>query len=72
MFQPSYGHFEYNVTCFKFINAPTIFQHLVNDIFQENLDDFVVACLKFILIISQNPMNRQWHVCLVFQKIHDT
>lgn len=57
---------------FKFINALTIFQHLVNDIFQENLDDFVVVYLEYILIFSQNPMDRQWHVCLVFQKIHDT
>jgi hypothetical protein len=58
--------------CFKFINAPTIFQHLVNDIFQENLNDFVVVYLEYIWIFSQNPMNHQWHVCLVFQKLHDT
>jgi hypothetical protein len=64
MFRPSYGHFEYNVMCFKSINALTIFQ--------ENLDDFVVVYLEYILIFSQNPMDCQWHVCLVFQKLHST
>jgi hypothetical protein len=35
MFRTRYGHFEYNVMPFGFINIPVIFQCLMNDIFQE-------------------------------------
>jgi hypothetical protein len=37
-----YGHFEYLVMPFGLTNAPAVFQHMINDIFQETLDHFVV------------------------------
>jgi hypothetical protein len=42
-FQTRYGHFEYNVMSFDLINAPAMFQNLMNDIFNDFLDDFVVV-----------------------------
>ncbi len=44
-FQTRYRHFEYNVMLFKFINAPAIFQHLMNGILQKFLNNFVVIHL---------------------------
>ena len=41
-FRTRYGHFEYNVMPFGLTNAPAVFQHMMNDIFREHLDDFVV------------------------------
>jgi hypothetical protein len=41
-FRTCYGHFEYVVMPFGLSNAPTIFQHPMNDVFCEYLDDFVV------------------------------
>jgi len=33
VFWARYGYFEYNVMPFRLTNGPTIFQHLMNDIF---------------------------------------
>ena len=38
-FRTRYGDFEYNVIAFGLTNAPAIFQHIMNDIFWEYLDD---------------------------------
>jgi hypothetical protein len=71
-FRTRYGHFEYNVMPFGLINAPTIFQNLMNDIFCKFLDNFVVCYLDDILIFSKNPKEHKQHVCLVMQKLWDT
>jgi hypothetical protein len=52
-FQTRYWHFEYNVIPFGLINVHTIFQHLMNDIFCEFLNNFVVYYLHGIFIFSK-------------------
>jgi hypothetical protein len=66
-FRTRYGHFEYNVMLFGLINAPAIFQHLMNDIFRKFLDDFFVCYLDDILIFSKNLEEHEQHVRLVLQ-----
>ncbi len=68
-FRTRYGHFEYNVMPFGLTNAPAIFQHLMNDIFREYLDDFVVCYLDDILIFSKNEEDHINHVRLVLEKL---
>ena len=53
-FRSRYGHFEYNVMPFGLTNALAIIQHMMNDIFYEHLDDFVVNYLDDTLIYSKN------------------
>jgi hypothetical protein len=49
-----YGHFEYTVMPFGLTNALAVFQHLMNDIFREYMDEFVVVYLDDIIIFSKN------------------
>jgi hypothetical protein len=52
-----YGHFEYTVMPFGLTNAPVVFQHLMNDIFREYMNEFVVVYLDDIFNIFQGPRN---------------
>jgi hypothetical protein len=68
-FKTHYGHFEYVVMPFGLINAFVIFQHLMNDVFREYLDDFVVYYINDILIFSKNMEDHERHVHLVLEKL---
>jgi hypothetical protein len=70
-FRTRYGHFEYNVMPFGLTNAPAVFQHMMNDIFREHLDDFVVIYLDDILIFSKNKEEHEGHVRLVLEKLRE-
>jgi hypothetical protein len=41
------GYFEYNVMLLGLTNAPAIFQHLMNDIFREFLND-----LRSVILVT--------------------
>ena len=69
-FRTRYGHFEYFVMPFGLTNAPTIFLHLMNDIFQEFLDNFVVCYLDDILIYFKDLKQHEEHFRLVLDKLH--
>ena len=69
-FRTRCGHFEYNIIPFGLTNALAIFQHLMNDIFHEFLDDFVVCYLDDILIFSKDEKDHENHVQLVLEKLH--
>lgn len=56
---------------FGLTNAPAVFQHMMNDIFREYLDNFVVIYLDDILIFSNNEEEHEKHVCLVLQKLRE-
>jgi hypothetical protein len=70
-FRTRYGYFEYNVMPFRFTNVVAIFQYLINDTFNEFLDDFVVCYLDDVLIFSKNLKEHEQHVCLILQKLWD-
>jgi hypothetical protein len=64
-----YGHFEYVVMPFGLTNAHVVFQHMMNDVFHEYLDNFVVCYINGILIFSKNMANHECHVHLVLEKL---
>jgi hypothetical protein len=53
MFKTRYGHCECVMMPFGLTNAPVVFQHMMNDVFREYLDDFVVYYNNDIFIFSK-------------------
>jgi hypothetical protein len=56
---------------FGLTNAPAVFQRLMNDIFREYLDVFVVVYLDDILIYSNSMIDHVKHVKIVLQILRD-
>ena len=59
---------------FGLINAPTIFQHLMHDVFCEFLDKFIVCYLYDIVIYWKNGEEHEKHeehVKVILQKLRD-
>jgi hypothetical protein len=50
IFRTRYGHFEFTVVPFRISNAPIVFMCLMNGVFREYLDKFVIVFLDDILI----------------------
>jgi hypothetical protein len=62
-FRTCYSLFESLVLPFSLNNAPTDFQHFINDILYLYLDVFITAYLDNILIYSNN-LNNHWDYVL--------
>jgi hypothetical protein len=67
-FKIRYDHFEYVVMPFGLINAPIVFQHMMNDVFHEYLGDFMACYINNIFIFSKNMVDHECHVRLVLEK----
>jgi hypothetical protein len=66
-----YGLYEYTVMSFGLTNAPVYFMYLMNKVFMEYLDKFVVVFIDDILIFSKNEEEHDKHLCLVLQKLRE-
>jgi hypothetical protein len=53
-FKTRYGHYEFTVVPFGLSNAPAVFMCLMNGVFQEYLDKFVIVFLDEILVYSKS------------------
>jgi hypothetical protein len=56
---------------FGLTNAPTTFCTLMNDIFREWLDDFVIVYIDDILIYSSSLEEHAKHLQKVFQRLRE-
>lgn len=54
-FRTRYGQFEFLVMQFGLRNAPAAFQRMVNDLFHDLVDVYVVLYLDDIIIFSEDP-----------------
>jgi hypothetical protein len=70
-FTTRYGLYEYTVMSFGLTNAPTYFMYLMNKVFMEYLDKFVVVFIDDILVFSRNEEEHAEHLRLVLQKLRE-
>ncbi|MBW0540969.1 hypothetical protein O181_080684 [Austropuccinia psidii MF-1] len=70
-FRTKYGSYEYLVMPFGLTNAPASFQNLVNDIFADFLDVFLVVYLDDIMVFSSSEEEHVKHVASVLQILRE-
>ncbi|KAL0539660.1 hypothetical protein IC582_023876 [Cucumis melo] len=70
-FRSRYGHYEFIVMSFGLTNAPAVFMDLMNRVFREFLDTFVIVIIDDILIYSKTEAEHEEHLRMVLQTLRD-
>jgi hypothetical protein len=68
-FRTQYGLYEYTVMSFELTNAPAYFMYLMNKVFMEYLDEFVVVFIDDILLFSKTEEEHEKHLKMVLAKL---
>jgi hypothetical protein len=68
-FRTQYGLYEYIVVSFGLTNAPAYFMYLMNKVFMEYLDKFIVVFIDDILIFPKMEEEYEKHLRLVLEKL---
>ena len=66
-----YGHYEFLIMPFGLTNAPAVFMDLMNRVFQQYLDSFVMVFIDDILVYYKNEEERRHHLRLVLQTLRE-
>jgi hypothetical protein len=68
-FVTKYGHYEFNVVSFGLTNAPAYFMNMMNKVFMEELDKFVVVFIDDILIYSESTEEHAKDLRVVLERL---
>ena len=66
-FVTRYGQFEFTVMSFELTNAPAYFMNLMNKVFMDELDKFVIVFIDDILIYSKSAQEHEQHLRMVLE-----
>jgi hypothetical protein len=70
-FSTRYVLYEYLVMSFGLTNAPAYVMYLMNSVFMQELDKFVVVFIDDIPIYSKNPEDHAKHLHVILQRLRD-
>jgi hypothetical protein len=70
-FRTRYGHYEFTVVLFGLSNTPTIFMCLMNGVFKDYLDKFVIVFLDDILVYSKLEEEHEKHLRMMLQVLRE-
>jgi hypothetical protein len=68
-FRIRYGLYDYTVMSFGLTNVPAYFMYLMNKVFMEYMDKFVVVFIDDILVFSKIEEEHETHLRLVLEKL---
>jgi hypothetical protein len=66
-FRIRYGNYEFKVVPFGLSNAPSVFMCLMNGVFREYMDNFLIVFLDDILVYSKSKEEHEKHLRMVLQ-----
>jgi hypothetical protein len=61
--------YEFVVVSFRLTNAPAYFMNLMNKVFMEELDRFVVVFIDDIVIYSETTEEHEEHLRVVLERL---
>ena len=70
-FRMRYGHYEFLVMSFGWINTPVAFIDLMNWVFRSFLDRFVIVFIDDILVYSRSEKEHTMHLRFVLQILRE-
>ncbi|WVZ96414.1 hypothetical protein U9M48_042052 [Paspalum notatum var. saurae] len=70
-FSTRYGLYEYLIMSFGLTNAPAFFMYLMNSVFMNELDKFVVVFIDDILVYFKNEKEHEEHLRIVLSRLRE-
>ena len=70
-FRTRYGHYEFIVLPFGLTNAPAAFMDLMQRVFREYLDKFIVVFIDDILVYSKTEEEYRNHLRIALQTLRE-